>query len=55
MTVDERIFAFQSLSASLGDVLRGKGNEKLSKQIENEYISNPWFIPVFVRDRKSVV
>lgn len=49
MTVDERIFAFQTLSASLENTLQGKGNEKLYNQIENEYTSNPWFIPAFVR------
>ena len=49
MTVDERIFAFQTLSASLKGVLQGKTNGTLVEQIENEYISNPWFIPVFVQ------
>jgi hypothetical protein len=51
MAIDERIFAFQTLSASLENTLQRKenGNEKLYNQIENEYTFNPWFIPAFVR------
>ena len=49
MTINERIFAFQTLSSSLENALQGKGNEKLMQQIEQEQSYNPWFIPIFVR------
>ncbi len=57
MTVEERIFAFQTLSTSLENTLQEKenGNEKLYNQIENEYTFNPWFISAFVRQAIAAV
>jgi len=55
MTIDERILAFQSLYSALENTLQGKGNDKLYRQIENEYASNPWFIPVFVRQAIAAI
>jgi hypothetical protein len=51
MTVDERIFAFKTLASSLYDAAEAQqtDNSELKEQINQEYIYNPWFIPVFVR------
>ncbi|MDR1878503.1 MAG: acyl-CoA reductase [Bacteroidales bacterium] len=51
MTVDERICAFKTLSSSLYDAAETPqtDNSELKRQTDQEYIYNPWFIPVFVR------
>jgi hypothetical protein len=51
MTLNKRISAFEQLSVRLQDTLDGKktGNDKLSRQIEQEHNYNSWFIPYFVR------
>ena len=50
MNILDRISAFNRLGMVISDTLSKNENAdaELRKQIENEYIYNPWFIPFFV-------